>query len=95
MKIGIDIMGGDFAPDATISGAILAYNELPKEVKLVLIGDESQIRAGLSVKGIDPSNFEIVHTTEVIGMGEHPTKAFSQKPNSSIVVGFRLLKEKK
>ena len=52
MKIGIDIMGGDFAPDATISGAILAYNELPKEVKLVLIGDESQIRAGLCSLGV-------------------------------------------
>jgi glycerol-3-phosphate acyltransferase PlsX len=95
MKIGIDIMGGDFAPDATISGAVLAYNELPGDVKLVLIGDEEQIRAGLSSNGGDPVNFEIVHTTDVIGMGEHPTKAFSQKPNSSIAVGFQLLKEKK
>lgn len=95
MKIGIDIMGGDFAPDATISGAILACSELPKDVKLVLIGDESQIRSGLSAQGADASAFEIVHTTEVIGMGEHPTKAFSQKPNSSIAVGFHLLKEKK
>lgn len=95
MKIGIDIMGGDFAPDATISGAVLAYSELPKDVKLVLIGDEGQIRSGLAAKGADVSAFEIVHTTEVIGMGEHPTKAFSQKPNSSIAVGFQLLKEKK
>ncbi len=95
MKIGIDIMGGDFAPDATISGAAHAYNELPGEVKLVLIGNEEQIRAGLAANGTDPANFEIVHTTEVIGMGEHPTKAFSQKPNSSIAVGFQLLKEKK
>lgn len=95
MKIGIDIMGGDFAPDATISGAVLAYSELPKDVKLVLIGDEGQIRSGLSAQGADASAFEIVHTTEVIGMGEHPTKAFSQKPNSSIAVGFHLLKEKK
>lgn len=95
MKIGIDIMGGDFAPEATISGAILAYNELPKEVRLVLIGDKETILAGLKAKGSDPENFEIVHTTEVIGMGEHPTKAFTQKPNSSISFGFHLLKEGK
>jgi phosphate acyltransferase len=95
MKIGIDIMGGDFAPDATIAGAILAYNELPTEVRLVLIGDQEQILAGLAKEGADASNFDIVHTTEIIGMGEHPTKAFSQKPNSSIAVGFHLLNEGK
>jgi glycerol-3-phosphate acyltransferase PlsX len=95
MKIGIDIMGGDFAPDATISGVALAYNELPGDVKLVLIGDEEQIRAGFSANGADVTKFEIVPTTEVIGMGEHPTKAFTQKPNSSIAVGFQLLKEGK
>lgn len=95
MKIGVDIMGGDFAPDATVSGAVLAYNELPKDVRLVLIGDQDQILAGLANEGAEASNFDIVHTTEIIGMGEHPTKAFSQKPNSSISVGFHLLKEAK
>ena len=95
MKIGIDIMGGDFAPDATVSGAVLAYNELPKDVRLVLIGDKEQIIACLAKEGADEKKFDIVHTTEIIGMGEHPTKAFSQKPNSSISVGFHLLKEGK
>lgn len=95
MKIGIDIMGGDFAPEATISGAVLAYKELPKEVRLVLIGDKELIISGLKGKGADPENFDIVHTTDVIGMGEHPTKAFTQKPNSSISFGFHLLKEGK
>jgi len=93
MKIGIDIMGGDFAPDATVSGAVLAYNELPKDVRLVLIGDKEQILACLANEGADENNFDIVHASEVIGMGEHPTKAFSQKPNSSISLGFHLLKE--
>jgi len=93
MKIGIDIMGGDFAPDATVSGAILAYNELPQDVRLVLIGDKEQIVSCLVKKGADINNFDIVHASEVISMGEHPTKAFSQKPNSSISIGFHLLKE--
>src|ERR1041385_2540200 len=95
MKIGIDIMGGDFAPNATISGAVLAHKELPKDVRLVLIGDKEQILSGLAQKGADASDFDIVHTSEVIGMGEHPTKAFTQKPNSSISFGFHLLKEGK
>lgn len=95
MKIGIDIMGGDFAPEATVSGAILAYNELPKDVRLVMIGDEGVIRAELAKRSFDANNVEIVHAPDVIGMGEHPTKAFSQKPNSSISFGFHLLKEGK
>ena len=95
MKIGIDIMGGDFAPDATVSGVILAQKLLPSTVRLVLIGDEEQIKSCLVKKGADVGNFDIAHAPEVITMGEHPTKAFSQKPNSSIVLGFSLLKEKK
>ena len=88
-------MGGDFAPGATILGAVQAYNELPSDVRLVLIGDKIQIEAGLAKLNADVANFDIVDAPEVIGMGEHPTKAFSQKPNSSIVVGFHLLKEGK
>ncbi len=95
MKIGIDIMGGDFAPDATVSGAILAQKLLPSTIRLVLIGDQEQIVSCLAKFGGDVNNFDIVHAPEVITMGEHPTKAFSQKPNSSIVLGFSLLKEKK
>jgi glycerol-3-phosphate acyltransferase PlsX len=95
MKIGIDTMGGDFAPDATVSGAILAQKLLPPTVRLVLIGDREQIVACLAKHGADINNFDIVHAPEIITMGEQPTKAFSQKPNSSIVLGFSLLKEKK
>ena len=95
MKIGVDIMGGDFAPNATVAGVILAYKELPKNVRLVLIGDQEQIISRLVKQDVDPNNFDIIHSSEVIAMGEHPTKAFSQKPNSSISIGFRLLKEGK
>jgi phosphate acyltransferase len=86
-------MGGDFGPEATVSGAILAHNELPANVTLVLIGDRDTIVTLLKEKGADPSSFEIVHTTEVIEMGEHPTKAFKEKHDSSIFIGFKMLKE--
>jgi len=92
MKIGLDIMGGDFAPEAAVLGAILAYKEIP-DSKLVLIGDKEVAVKILRENDFNPDNFEFVHTTEVIGMGEHPTKAIVQKPNSSITVGYNLLKE--
>ena len=95
MKIGIDIMGGDFAPAVTVAGSALAIKELPAGFKIVMIGDEKIIRTELLSKNISESRFEIVHAADVIGMGEHPTKAFAQKPNSSINIGFKLLKEGK
>jgi len=92
MKIGIDILGGDFAPEATVKGAILATKELPADTKLVLIGDETRIKEIAKSENFDTSVWEIVHTTEFIGMGEHPSKAFQQKENASIPIGFKLLK---
>lgn len=94
MKIGLDILGGDFAPKNCLEGAILASKDLPSDIKIVLIGDSEQAKAYFKEKNIDANQFEYVHTTESIQMGEHPTKAFSQKPNSSIFLGFKLLKEK-
>ncbi len=94
MKIGIDILGGDFAPDANISGAILAKKELPNDIQLVLIGDRNQISSGLLSFNEVPSDYEIVHAPDVITMHDHPTRAIPQKPNSSIAVGFDLLAKK-
>ena len=95
MKIGLDIMGGDYAPKATILGAIEACKALSSDHKLVLIGDQQVALKLLEENNFSPDHFEFVHTTEVIDMGEHPTKAIARKPNSSINVGFQLLKEGK
>ena len=86
-------MGGDFAPKNCLDGAIMALDFLPSNVKMVLIGDSETAKSYLKEKGISEEMFEFVHTTEVIEMGEHPTKALAQKPQSSISVGFKLLKE--
>jgi len=95
MKIGLDIMGGDFAPKAIVLGAIAAYEALSADQKLVLIGDKDVAISILHENNFSPDNFEFVHTTEVIEMGEHPAKAILKKPDSSISVGFQLLKEGK
>lgn len=92
MKIGLDVMGGDFAPDSILKGAILAQKELPQTDRIVLVGQESIIRDKLKEFHSDASLFDIVHASDVISMGEQPTKAFTQKPDSSISKGFRLLK---
>jgi len=94
MKIGFDILGGDYAPQNCLEGVAMASKELPSDVKLVLIGDSEMAKAYFAQNGVNPDQFEYVHTTDVIEMGEAPTKAFSQKPNSSIFLGFKLLKEK-
>ena len=91
MKIGIDVLGGDFAPEANLEGAKLALAELPEDVSIALIGDRDVISSGLSSFKGDMSRFEIIHAPDVITMHDHPTRAIPQKPNSSIAVGFDLL----
>ncbi len=95
MKIGVDAMGGDFAPKAVVSGAILAQKQLLPSERIVLFGDEKQIAELIAIENANPEDFDIVHCTEVIGMGDEPAKSFAKKPDSSISVGFRWLAEKK
>lgn len=94
MRIGLDVMGGDFAPEATIAGAVLAQREIPDTDRIVLLGDQQEILQQLAKQSADPNLFDIVHTTEVIAMGESPTRAFAQKPDSSIALGFKMLKRR-
>ena len=95
MKIGLDIMGGDFAPKAAVLGAIAAQKTLSADQTIVLFGDKTQALPFLAEQGVSPDSFEFVHTIEMIGMGEHGTKSVLQKPNSSISLGFQYLKDGK
>jgi len=94
MRIGVDAMGGDFAPDAVVSGAILAQKQLSSDQRIVLFGNENQIISLLAKGNANPKDFEVVHCTEVIEMCENPAKAFTKKPNSSISNGFKALATK-
>ncbi len=86
-------MGGDFAPESAVLGAIEAYKLLPEHQKIVLIGDKNLAEPFFQQKAFDPSLIEFIHTEEVIGMAENPTRAITKKPNSSIGIGFELLKQ--
>ena len=92
MRIGLDVMGGDFAPESIIEGAVDSLQHLSVTEKLVLIGDEPSVLRKLKETQIDLSLFDIVHTSQVIEMADHPAKAFSQKKDSSISVGYEMLK---
>ena len=96
MKILLDAMGGDNAPDANIKGAVQAVNQVKAEI--VLIGKEDVIRErakalyGKSLEEISP-RLIIKNATETIEMEDGPTMAIKKKKDSSMVVGFKMLKE--
>ena len=95
MNIGLDIMGGDFAPEAIVLGAIEARKEIPSEHSITLVGDKEIAKNILLKEQVDPSLFSLVHASEVIEMGDHATKAMRSKLDSSINVGFKLLSQGK
>lgn len=85
MRLGVDVMGGDHAPDAILKGCIQAVADLQPGDELVLIGDEPTCKDWLSEAGIKDPRVKVVHTTEIIGMDEHPVEAVRGKKDSSIV----------
>lgn len=92
MKIGLDIMGGDYAPEEAIKGVQLFFEQMPDpSVHLLLIGDAVAAAPYLSLLEPYQYRYTFIEATEIIGMNEHPTKALKEKPNSSIAIGFGLL----
>ncbi len=84
-------MGGDYAPEAAVKGAVMALDAIGPDSRIVLFGDEAKVKAVLAAEGCPAERFDIVATTEVIEMGDHPAKAFQAKADSSITVGFGYL----
>ena len=91
MRVGIDIMGGDYSPEKTIHGAVLASKEFSKNTTLFLFGKKNKILSELKKHSFSTNKFEIIDCSEIITMEEHATKAFRLKPNSSIAKGFEYL----
>ncbi|MGI6224709.1 MAG: phosphate acyltransferase PlsX [Peptococcales bacterium] len=91
MKVALDAMGGDYAPQEIIKGALEAINLYPQLEKVYLVGDEKQINDHLSHKH---EKIEIIHAGEVITMEDHPGTAYRRKKDASITVATRLVKNK-
>ena len=93
MKIVVDAMGGDYAPDVVIQGAIAAVKEYGAEI--ILVGNKDKVEALLKKYRYSGSNIEVHHAEDVIGMNEPAATSIRRKRNSSIVVGVNLVKEGK
>ncbi len=93
VRIAIDAMGGDRAPEVIVEGAIGVTARFPDELTVILVGREEEIRS--FIPGNDdqalPPGIEIVHADQVIEMAESPATALKGKPNSSIHIGLGLL----
>jgi phosphate acyltransferase len=91
MRIGVDIMGGDYAPLEAIKGCIKANAEL-SGIETVLIGNKEIALPFFDELGVDITSVNFVHAPEVISMSESAVKAITQKKESSITIGLGLLK---
>jgi len=91
MRIGIDMMGGDYAPKEAVLGALDFIQSQSDDTHIVMFGNQPALEELLPNDSAVSTRYTIIPTTEVIGMHEHPTKALKEKPDSSIAQGFRHL----
>jgi glycerol-3-phosphate acyltransferase PlsX len=90
MRIGLDVMGGDNAPDAILQGAIDALDRLEPTDVVVLVGDGGVIERTLADRGVDDGRITVVPATQVIAMDESPVEAVRGKRDSSLVALARM-----
>lgn len=93
VKIAVDAMGGDHAPDKIVEGAVLATVK-DKTLSIDLVGEETKIRTVLQKLSYKGDKIRVVHATEVIEAEDKPVSAIRRKKDSSLVVALRMLKEK-
>ena len=92
--VALDAMGGDYAPEQTVQGAVNAVNSTD-EIKVILVGKEEQIHDELKKYEYKSDSIEVVNATEIIDMGDVPTVAIKDKKDSSLVVAMRLVRDGK
>ncbi len=94
MKIALDAMGGDYAPQVTVEGAAAALTDFGGKLdKLVLVGDETKLKAELDRIAFSHAKLEICHASQAVAMDESPVKSLREKKDSSLSVGANLVKQ--
>lgn len=95
VRIAVDAMGGDNAPESQVLGGIQAAKEMSEDIEVILVGDENKLEEILKLKNCSLKNLSVVNAKEVITMDDSPSDAFKVKPDSSLTVGLKLQVEKK
>ena len=93
MKLALDAMGGDLAPRAIVRGVLWVLAETADDVKFILVGQPEAIEAELN--GRESSRISIHPATQIVSMHESASRVIKTKPDSSIVQGIKLVKDKK
>ena len=91
MNIGLDMMGGDYAPLEAVKGLALFLSEYKEDITIYLFGEAAILEPMLREHSLPEYKCIVVHSSQVIGMHEFPTRAFKEKRNSSIALGFHYL----
>ncbi|MCK8827249.1 phosphate acyltransferase PlsX [Natroniella acetigena] len=91
MRIAVDAMGGDYAPQEIVKGVMEIINECNGQI--ILVGPEDRLEEELKQYSFSKEKIEIHHASEMIGMNESPAKALRKKKDSTIAIGTRLVKE--
>ncbi len=93
MRIAVDAMGGDNAPQAIVEGVLLAAKEF-NDLEFMLFGDETKIRSAIGTQTIDEQKIRIIHTDEKINSDDEPVKAIRRKKQASMVLAAQAVKDK-
>lgn len=94
MRIALDAMGGDDAPQVNVDGAIEALQALP-DLEILLVGDEAALEPLLNASGYSGDRLLVIPSDGFVGMDEKPVDALRKKPNCSITVSWKLLADRK
>jgi phosphate acyltransferase len=93
MRIVLDAMGSDHAPGVDVEGAVRAARRFRQEI--ILVGNEAEVKQQLALHDTAGLSLSVVHASQVIEMSEHPSQAVRSKPDSSMVVGMKLVRDGK
>src|SRR5205809_5770027 len=93
LRIALDAMGGDLGPGEVIRGAVSAARGRKEDLHIILVGDEEVLRAEVAGHSPDRLTLCIRHASQVISMDDKPREAYKKKPDSSVVVAARLVRE--